>query len=285
MGNQVAIVTDSSAYIPKELITKYNIGVVPNVLIWGEETYDDGIDIQPDEFYTRLESADVMPSTSQVSIPSFQQIFTKFAGQGYDILAILISNELSKTINSAMQAREMVEGTRIEIVDSQSIAMSLGFMVLEAAKMAEQGASLDDCKAIVERARDGKHTGLVFSPDTLEFLHRGGRIGGGSRFLGTALQLKPILELVDGRVDAVERVRTRSKALARLIELTEERIAGRTPVKLASIEAHAPETAKQLLESAKEKISAEEIVVSEIGPVVGAHAGPGTVGLAFIAGI
>jgi len=285
MANQVALVTDSTAYIPKDLVTKYNISVVPNVLIFGEEIYNDGVDIQPAEFYKKLESADVMPSTSQVSIPSFQEVFTKLAGQGYDILAVVLSNGLSKTTNSAVQAREMVTGARIEIVDSQTLAMALGFIVLEAAKAANQGVSVDECKAIAEKARDGKHTGIVFSPNTLEFLHRGGRIGGGSRFLGTALQLKPILEVVDGKVEAIERVRTRRKALIRLIDLTEERIAGRTPVRLATLHANAYEDAQALLEIAVAQLNPDESVLSELSPVVGTHAGPGTLGLAFMAGM
>jgi DegV family protein with EDD domain len=161
--------------------------------------------------------------------------------------------------------------------------MALGFTALAAARAADQGATLVECKELAEKAT--QHTGVVFAVDTLEFLHRGGRIGGGSRFLGTALQLKPILEVTGGQVEAIERVRTRSKSLQRVVEIIEERIAGRTPVRMATLHANSPADARQLLEIASARIPLEESVMSEISPVVANHAGPGTVGLAFLAGM
>jgi DegV family protein with EDD domain len=281
--SQVAIVTDSTAYIPKDLIEKYQITTAPQVLIWSDKTYRDGVDIQPEEFYTRLKTATEMATTSQVTIASFKDIFSSLLDEGKEILAVLISEKLSGTIDSAVQAREMLPGAAIEIVNSKTTAMALGFTALAAARAAEEGASLADCKAAAEKAT--QHTGVVFAVDTLEFLHRGGRIGGGSRFLGTALQLKPILEVTGGQVEAIERVRTRSKSLQRVVQIIEERIAGRTPVRLATLHANAPDDAQKLLEMATERIAVDESVFSEISPVVANHAGPGTVGLAFMAGM
>ncbi len=281
--SQVAIVTDSTAYIPKDLIEKYQITTAPQVLIWSDKTYRDGVDIQPEEFYTRLKTATEMATTSQVTIASFKDIFSSLLDEGKEILAVLISEKLSGTIDSAVQAREMLPGAAIEIVNSKTTAMALGFTALTAARAAEEGASLAECKAAAEKAT--QHTGVVFAVDTLEFLHRGGRIGGGSRFLGTALQLKPILEVTGGQVEAIERVRTRSKSLQRVVEIIEERIAGRTPVRLATLHANAPDDAQKLLEMATARIAVDESVFSEISPVVANHAGPGTVGLAFLAGI
>jgi DegV family protein with EDD domain len=280
---KIAIVTDSTAYLPKELIQKYSLIVAPQVLIWGEKTYADGVDIQPTEFYERLKTAKVMPSTSQVTPVTFYEIFSRLVEQDCQILAILISEALSGTIASAVQAREMLPGATIEIVDTRTTAMALGFQVLQAAEAAARGASLAECVEIAERAR--QHTGVVFAVDTLEFLHRGGRIGGGSRFLGTALNIKPILEVTGGRVEAVERVRTRKKSLERLVELVEERIAGRRPVRLATLHANAAEDARELMAQANSRIEAIEHIITEVSPVVGTHAGPGTVGLAFIAGM
>jgi DegV family protein with EDD domain len=177
----------------------------------------------------------------------------------------------------------MVPEARIEIVDSTTAAMALGFEALAAARLAEQGASLEECREIAEEA--ARHVGVIFAVNTLEFLHRGGRIGGGARFLGNALNIKPILELKDGRVEAIERVRTRSKSLQRVIDLVEQRIAGRQPVRLAVLHANAPEEAKVLLEEAKYCLDPIESVFSQVSPVVGTHAGPGTVGLAFMAGM
>jgi DegV family protein with EDD domain len=280
---KVAVVTDSTAYIPKDLCQKYNIRVAPQILLWGEQTYYDGVDIQPSEFYERLKTAKVMPSTSQVTPSTFHQIFSELTQEGMDVLAVLIAEPLSGTIASAVQAREMLPGARIEIVDSWSTAMAMGFQVLAVAKIAQQGASLQECRELAEKAR--QHVGVVFAVDTLEFLYRGGRIGGASRFLGTALNIKPILELVNGRVEAINKVRTRKKSIEMLLNLAEQRIGGRQPVRLATLHANAAEEARELLELGNQRIGAVELIFSEVSPVIGTHAGPGTVGLAFMFGM
>ncbi len=282
MSKKIAIITDSTAYIPKQLLNQYQIHVAPQVLIWGDEVFQDGVDIQPSEFYARLKTAKVMPSTSQATPGTFHKIFSELIEQDYQVLAILLAATLSGTISSAIQAREMLPGASIEIVDSLTTAMALGFHVLEAAKAAQDGANIADCVALAKRAQ--QHTGVVFAVDTLEFLHRGGRIGGANRFLGTALNIKPILEVVNGRVEAIEKVRTRSKSLSRLVELVEEKTAGRTPVYLATLHANAPKEAEELLNEAASRLNPKEKIFSEVSPVIGTHAGPGTVGLAFMAG-
>jgi len=280
--SKVTIVTDSTAYIPKDLCTRYDIQVVPQVLIWGNETYADGVDIYPDEYYRRLSSAKIMPSTSQVSPTTFETMFQKLLNEDHEILAILVSEKLSGTIASAVQAKQNMPAAPIEIVDSYSVAMAMGFIALKCAKAANQGASLIECKELAEQAR--LHTGVVFAVETLEFLHRGGRIGGAARLLGTALNLKPILEVRNGRVEAVERVRTRKKSVARLIEIIEEQTAGKQPVRLATLHANAHTEALELLEQAKDRIGGLEHILSEVSPVVGTHAGPGTLGLAYLTG-
>jgi DegV family protein with EDD domain len=281
--SKVAVVTDSTSYIPDNLLQKHHISVLPQVLIWGEQTFRDGVDIQPDEFYARLKTAKVMPTTSQVTIGAFQEIFSRLAAEGYDILAVLVGEKLSGTLDSARQAMAMTPEARVELVDSGSAAMALGFQVLAAARAADQGADLEECREIAEEA--AQHTGVIFAVDTLEFLHRGGRIGGGARFLGTALNIKPILELSGGRVEAVERVRTRRKSLQRVIDLVDQRVAGRQPVRLAVLHANAAEEARALMEEAKYCLNPIESISSQVSPVVGTHAGPGTVGLAFMAGM
>jgi DegV family protein with EDD domain len=281
--SKIAFVTDSTAYIPKDLLQQYPISVAPQVLIWGDEVFEDGVDIQPGEFYTRLKQAKIMPTTSQVSPKAFKEIFDRRLEEGYQILTILVSEKLSGTLASAIQARELLPGAPIEILDSRTTAMAMGFQVLAAARAAADGASLADCKAIAEKGQD--HTGVIFAVDTLEFLHRGGRIGGAARLFGTALNMKPILEVTGGRVEAIERVRTRRKSLNRLVELVEERIAGRQPVHLATLHANAPEDAKTILKDTSDKVKAVESIFSEVSPVVGTHAGPGTVGIAFMAGM
>lgn len=280
---RLAIVTDSTAYIPQDLVQKYDIRVAPQVLIWGEETMLDGIDIQPWEFYERLKTAEVMPKSSQATVAAFCKIFEPLVSEGRPILAILISDKLSGTIQSALQAKAMSPGATIEIVNSKSAAMDLGFQVLAAARAAEAGKSFDE---VVELSRAMfEHTGVLFVVDTLEFLHRNGRIGGAAHLFGTAINLKPILEVREGQVETVEKVRTKSKAYARVLDILGERLGGRTPVRLATLHAAAAEDAEFLLEEATRRFNPIETVISEVSPVVGAHVGPGTVGLCYCTGL
>jgi DegV family protein with EDD domain len=281
--SKVIVVTDSTAGLPKELAQQHNIRIAPQVLIWNGDTYLDQVDIQPEEYYNRLAKATVMPTTSQVTPKTFNEIFSQAVEEGYDILAVLISEKLSGTIASAVQARDFFPGANIEIVDSRSTSMALGFPVLEAARLAQAGGSLAECKTLAEEAR--QHTGIFLTVDTLEFLYRGGRIGGGARFLGTALNIKPILELRDGRIEAVERVRTRGKALNRVIELVEQHINSKHPVRLASLHANAYNDACYLLEKTSASLEPGESFSTEVSPVVGTHAGPGTVGICWMAGM
>jgi len=281
---KIALVTDSTASIPKDLTDKYNLIVAPQVLLWGDETFEDGVNITPSEFYTRIKKASVMPSTTQVTVAKFLEIYQQLLDQDYQILSILISSKLSGTVNSAIQAKSMLPpDAPIEIVDSNSTAMAMGFHLLTVARAIKQGASLSECVELAKKA--SQHTGIFFAVDTLEFLHRGGRIGGATRFMGTVLNFKPILELRDGRVEPIERVRTRRKSLDRIVELAIEQIGGRTPVRLSSLHANAPEDAKLVLEEASAKLNPIESVYSEVSPVVGVHAGPGVVGLVYMAGM
>lgn len=278
----VAIVTDSTSTIPKELLEKYKIRVGPQVVIWDQKEMLDGIDISPTEFYDRLEKSSTMPTTSQCTIRYFVSIFEELAAEGHDILCVLISNKLSGTINSAVQAREQVKNANIEIVDSLSTAMGLGFQVIEAAKAAEEGKSLAECKAIAES--NVTKAGVIITPETLEYLHRGGRIGGGAKFLATALNIKPVLDIQDGGLEAVERVRTRKKVIKRIAEIAAERIGDKKPVYLAALHANSEADARILLEEAKALISHDNAMFTEVSPAIGVHTGPGTIGLCWYTG-
>lgn len=279
----IAIVTDSLASMPKDIIAQYDIKVAPQVLIWGEETYLDQVDITPTEFYARLANAEIMPTSSQATLASFREIYEPLVEQGKKILTIVASSKLTQTINSAQQAKAMFPDATIEIVDTLDCAMSQGWQVLAVARALEQGASFD---ALVELAKKAKqYTGVIFVVDTLEFLHRGGRIGGASRLLGTALNIKPLLELQEGSVEPLEKVRTRIKALQRFMDIIEERIAGRTPLRISPLHVNAEEEALQVLDRAVERFNPDEAFISEASPVVGVHTGPGTVGIAFCAGL
>jgi len=283
--SKVALVTDSTSYIPKNLREQYPISVVPQVVIWEGQTYEDDVTMTPEQFYTRLRSAKVMPSTSQASVVNMHRAFSSLVEQGYDVLGVFISSKLSGTFQSAVQGRDQLASgkEKVELVDSNTTAMAMGFMVLSAARAAVEGASLAESKALAEKARD--RVGVYLTVDTLEFLHRGGRIGGATRFLGTALNLKPILAIEDGRIEAVERVRTRGKALDRLVELVAEKCAGKSPVRMATLHADAEADAKVMLDKITPLVHPVESVFAAVSPAVGAHAGPGTAGLAWMAGM
>ena len=283
--SKIAVVTDSTTYMPPELVKKHNISIAPQVLIWGNQTYKDGVEMQSEEFFTRLKTTKVMPTTSQVAVISFQEIFQDLVDKGYEVLALLVSSKLSGTVQSAMQARDLMGSARdkVNVVDSQSVAMALGFQALAVARAIEAGASLKEAIALAEKSHE--YTGVFFAVDTLEFLHRGGRIGGAQRFIGSALNLKPILAIQDGRVEGIERIRTKSKAQDRILELCVEKVNRRSPVRLATLHANAAEDAKALLVRAEQALSPIESIFTEVSPTVGTHAGPGTVGLAFMAGI
>jgi DegV family protein with EDD domain len=282
--SKVAIVTDSSAYIPDDLVSAYNIKVAPLVVIWDNETLLDNVDIGPDEFYERLSSAKVMPSTSQATIHAFAEIFENLHAQGYEILTVVISSILSGTLDSAIQAKAMVPEAKIELIDSKLASLPLAYMALSAARAAKAGASLAECKHIAEEIRE--HTEVFFAVDTLEFLHRGGRIGGASRFLGTALNLKPILRLEEGKVEALERVRTSKRAHERLIELLRTSVNGHENINMMGVvSAAAPESAAHLLNEIKRNFNPDEILLANLSPAIGTHTGPGTVGVAYVAGV
>lgn len=283
--SQIAVVTDSTTYLPTELVKKHNISIAPQVLIWGDKTYKDGVDIQSEEFFTKLKTAKVMPTTSQVAVVSFQEIFQDLVDKGSEVLAILVSSKLSGTIQSATQAKDLMgaAGEKVHIVDSQSVAMALGFQALAVARALENGANLKEAIELGEKSHE--YTGVYFAVDTLEFLHRGGRIGGAQRFLGTMLNMKPILAIHDGKVEGIERIRTKSKAHDRVLELVLEKTKGKSPVRLATLHANAAEDAKALLARAEKELNPTESIFTEVSPTVGTHAGPGTVGLAFMAGM
>jgi DegV family protein with EDD domain len=279
--SKIAFVTDSTCFLPTDLLKKHNITMIPQVLIWGEQTFQDGVDIQPSDFYSRLKTAKTMPSTSQISPATMQATFQPLVDQGFEVIGTFVSSRLSGTMQSAVQARELMgsAGAKVHIVDSLATSMSLGLIVLAAARAVEGGASLADAIAVAEKTKGS--SGLFFAVDTLEFLHRGGRIGGAQRFIGSALNLKPILALKEGKVEGVERMRGKSKAHDRVLELIAEQVTGKPNIRIATLHANAAEEAKALLDRAAQQLNPVETIFAEVSPVVGTHTGPGTVGLAY----
>jgi DegV family protein with EDD domain len=267
------------------LVKQLNITIVPLILILGEKSFEDGADILPDDFYRLMENSKLVPTTSQATMLSMKNAFEGLLEQGFDVLGLFLSSRLSGTVESAQQARAMIQKgqEKIAIMDSLATTMALGWPVLTAARAANAGENLVECQKLAEKARD--QTGVMFVVETLEYLHRGGRIGGAQAMLGTILHVKPLLELQDGRIESVEKIRTKKQALSRMLDLIEEKIGDRKPVRLATVHANAEAEALSLLETARQRFNPIESLYSPLSPVIGAHAGPGTVALAYMTGI
>ena len=279
--SRIAVVTDSTAYLPPELVAQYGIYVMPQQLIWGDETFLDGVTMDPPTFYERLSRSADIPTTSQASAGEFADLFAEAARNADGIVGVFISTELSGTVASALTARESLPHLPIEVVDSRSTTMGLGFVALAAARAAAKGRGLAEVAAAARELVP--RVNVFFVVETLEYLHQGGRIGGASRLLGSALRIKPLLHLTGGRIDALGRVRTKRKAVERMLEVMAGRV-GDAPVHAAVIHANAPEEATRLREQVRERFSYAELHLADLSPVIGTHVGPGTVGVAFYTG-
>jgi DegV family protein with EDD domain len=279
---KVAIITDSSAYLPKDIVEELGIHVVPLTLHWEGESYRDGEDIQAEAFYQRLSKADTIPTTSQTTVGEFNTVFKSLLDQDMAVFAMLISSGISGTVESALQAKEGFAGAPVEVMDSQLVSMALGFMAITVARAANDGASLAECKALAEAVFP--KIGVYFTVDTLKYLNKGGRINTAKRLLGSALNLKPIMEIRGGKIELVESVISRKKAVRRMLDLVEKGIDGREPVRLAPFHAAADEDCESMTAMAVERFNPVETIPSFVSPVVGAHTGPGTLSLAYIAG-
>jgi DegV family protein with EDD domain len=279
---KVAIITDSSAYLPEDIVNGLDIHVVPLTLHWGEDNYRDGEDIRAEEFYARLAESDTLPTTSQVTVVEFEKLFSLLLDQGYAVLSILISSGISGTVESALQAKNKFPDAPIVVHDSQLVSMALGFMVMEVARAAQRGASLEDCLALAEELYP--KIGVYFTVDTLKYLNKGGRINTAKRLMGSALNIKPIMEIRGGKIELVESVRSRKKAVARMLELAEKGIAGRSPVRVSAFHAAAAEDNQALMDEAVERFKPVETVITQVSPVIGTHTGPGTLSIAYMAG-
>lgn len=276
--NKIALVTDSTTCLTPELLEKHNIHIIPLKVHWGGQTFLDGIDLTPSEFYSRLEHTKSLPTTSQPSPQDFLELFERLAPDYDDFLVMLISSGISGTVDSAMSAAAEFSTKPVEVIDTQLAAGSQAMVVLAAARAVEKGASLQDAAATVQRVIANMH--VFFTVDTLEYLHKGGRIGGASRYLGTLLDVKPVLFLnPEGKIDALERVRTRRKALDRLVELLADNAAGK-PAHLSVFHAAAQQAAQEVLERASIQMNCLDSLLLDLSPVIGSHVGPGTIGVA-----
>ncbi len=278
---QVRIVTDSTCDLPAALCLEKRIQVVPLNVHFGEVVYRDNVDLDSDQFLRMLSKSGELPKTSQPSAGLFEQTYLRSGGDGSPIVSIHLSGKLSGTIRAAAMARDAVRSRCVvDVIDSHSVSLGLGLIVLAAADMANAGADARDIVSYVRRLTPNVH--ILFFVDTLEYLQQGGRIGRAQGLIGTLLNIRPILKIEDGEVHPVERVRTRSKAIDRLVEFVElfpelER--------LAIVHSNAAADVETLLRRVDPMYPRERITISQYGPVIGTHAGPGGLGVVVSQGL
>lgn len=277
----VRIVTDSTADLPLKLAHDLGISVVPLSVIFGDEVFREGIDISHDLFYDKLIRGKELATTSAPSVGDFLEVYEPLLKQADEITSIHISAKLSATCDNACQAAQILadRGARIEVVDSQVVSLGLTFVTLAAARVAREGGGIEQIKAAVESTVQRLH--IYFMLDTLEYLRRGGRIGRGRAFLGAVLRVKPLLSLRGGEVHPEERVRTKAHAMERLFQ-----IATSYPnvQELAIGYSTNPQDAHDLQRRLQAVLPHVNILVTRVGPVIGAHAGPGVLGLGVLEG-
>jgi DegV family protein with EDD domain len=280
---KVVILTDSTAHIPQQYLDTLPIEVLPLILNWDGKSYRDNIDITPEEFYTKLDKSPTLPTTSQVSVKSYMDKFKELLDQGCEVLTLPISSGISGSVFSAFTAKESFKNDPIEVIDTKLVSMALTFQVLTAARAAKEGATLAECKALALEAYN--HIGVYFTVDTLKYLHAGGRIGGAQRLFGTALRIKPILTIRDGKIDLVKSVITSGKAIQAMVDLVQTDIKGKSPVRVSVFHANAPKIAQELLDQIVKQFGATEGILSWVSPVIGSHVGSGTLSIAYQAGL
>jgi DegV family protein with EDD domain len=278
----VAVVSDTTAYLPAGLAAEHDIHLVSLYVNWPDGSERESDMPNFDAFYDRLRSAEQLPTTSQPSIGDFLSVYEPLVGDGRNVVSIHISAGLSGTVDSARQAAERLaergDGERVTVIDSESACGGLGLAVLAAAKAAQKGAGASE---VIEAARAARRElKMWFAVDTLEYLRRGGRIGAASAWLGTALKIKPILT-VESEITPVERVRTGARALSRLIDYARQRKADGADAWVVQ-HIQAPDEAKALIDETQKVMGRPPLFASEVGPVIGTHVGPGLLGVGGI---
>jgi len=278
--SKVRIVVDSTADVPHAIAEELDIKVVPLNVHFGDQVYLDWVELKPDQFYHLLETSKDHPRTSQPSPGDFAKAYEELIKDGADVVSIHISANLSGTFQSATLGQSMLGKGRVEVIDTKGASMVVGIIGIEAARAAKAGRSFEE---VVARARDlvGK-VKVVFAVDTLEYLARNGRIGRAQAFLGSLVSIKPLLTFdEDGFVAPLEKVRGERKVLPRMVELLGENIDPGKNTRCCIVHAKCPEKAEELKKLILASHKVEEFIVTDLGPVIGTHTGPGTVGLIY----
>lgn len=265
-GRKVAIVTDSTSSLTQAMGQERGIHVVPIYVTFGTQTYRDGIDLDADLFYRLLRDSKRLPTTSQPTAADFMQTYSSLSEQVEAIVSIDISQKMSATFDSALLAATQLPHMPIYVIDSHSVSIGLGLMAIAAASAAAAGQDAATVVRLVEELIPKMN--IIFTVETLEYLHKGGRIGGAAALAGSVLSIKPVLCVKDGRIEPLEKPRTRGHAIERVVNLVAE-------------QAGSPDAAQNLAEQMAFRYQCKELLTVEASPIIGTHAGPGTLGVAF----
>jgi DegV family protein with EDD domain len=271
----VKIVTDSTSDLPKEVAAELGIAVIPLNVHFDLDTFRDGVDIQPEQFYHRLLTTPSLPKTSAPAPGLFQECYEQILAKGDDIVSIHISSKLSGTYEAAMAGkRELTDGSKIEIIDSSLASMGIGLLAIAAAKAAKNGATMEEVIKLVGDSIETTYIAVAL--DTLEFLQKGGRVGKAQAWLGSLLAIKPMISLRAGEVVPLERVRTRSKATARIYELLEQHLPAREAAVVYSTDR---DEADKVMSHVRELYPEQSVYLARFGPVLGTYVGPNSLAI------
>jgi DegV family protein with EDD domain len=274
---KIRIVTDSTADLPAKIVKEQDITIVPEYLSFGDKVFRDRIDITEDEFYERLVNGPDHPKTSQPSPQDFVKYYSTLAQEADGIVSIHLSSKLSGTYSSALQGKNIVKtGCNIEVIDSRTVSIAMGFLVIQAAKMAKAGMGIKQIVHEINQMTTNVHILVLF--DTLKYLAKGGRIGKGKAFLGSLLNVKPLLVVKDGELVPSSKVRTRSKGIDLLVEYVNNT---KDIQDLAIVYSTTPDEARALSERIRGKFPEERTIISRLGSALGVHAGPGVLAIAL----
>jgi DegV family protein with EDD domain len=273
----VRIVTDSTADIPDDVVARLGISVVPSYVVFGSETYRDGIELTRQEFYEKLSTTRTIPTTATPPPDGYEEVYRQLASEPGGIVSIHLAANLSGLYSAAAVAAERVAEARIAVVDSEQVTMGYGWMVIAAAEAAQRGEDVDQIVGLVEGMKD--RTRVLAVLDTLDYLYRGGRVGWVAAMVGTLMQIKPIIEVKRGQVTLLERARTRTRSIGRLLE----RVQVLGPLERAIVlHANAPGRAEQVASQLQATTPHWERLISQAGVTVASHTGPGAVGIACV---
>ncbi|PXW93005.1 DegV family protein with EDD domain [Streptohalobacillus salinus] len=276
---KVAVITDSTAYLSKDIRDEYGIHMVPLTVTFDDQSFQEELDLGADQFYQLVKASKDLPKTSQPAIGHMVDLLETLAEDHDAVIAVHLSSGISGTFQSMQTAGSMVEGIDVYTFDSEISCMPQGFYAVEAAKLAESGTAPE---AILARLNEMKETmRAYFLVDDLVHLHRGGRLNGAQALVGSVLQVKPILHFVDTKIVPFEKIRTQKKAIKRLLDLIDEDAKDGTPLRASVIHANCPMLAETLIRELKERYTNVEITMSYFGAVIGTHLGEGSLGLGW----